>query len=215
LALAGVISGQKVIASVDGGVNWFNLSLNLPNVPVFSIARDNQNGFYAGTSIGIFYKKADQNFWTPFSNNLPRVPITKIYAETGLIGIVLVTTVICSTFGRGIWQTQGAQNDCPADITLTGYHAGPYVWKAANSLTSSKNNGGGAGTDVKYSAGNRIVLQNGFKASYGTAFRTYIQPCDAPVGLSSSANTVKINTSADTTHILKAKEIPLLKSNDR
>ncbi|HQV98348.1 MAG TPA: hypothetical protein PLE29_11840, partial [Saprospiraceae bacterium] len=73
----------------------------------------------------------------------------------------------------------GYRYNCEYDVNLdNAYHSGPFIGQAEHNLTSMKNNGGGEGTNVKYTAGNRIVLKDGFRANAHTKFRTYIQPCN-------------------------------------
>jgi len=175
ITCGGITPNAKVFYSGNSGANWNNITYNLPNVPIFSIDRDHVNGLYVGTSIGIFYKRPTSNHWEHFSNGLPPVPVTQIYAEL----INNEPKVYCSTFGRGLFFTDGYRYNCEYDVNLNNaYHVGPYIWQAEHDLTSMKNNGGGEGTDVKYTAGSRIVLKDGFRANAHTKFRTYIQPCN-------------------------------------
>ncbi|MBK8825435.1 MAG: hypothetical protein IPO26_01730 [Saprospiraceae bacterium] len=175
ITCGGITANSKVFYSGNAGANWNNITYNLPNVPVFSIDRDHVNGLYVGTSIGIFYKRPTANHWEHFSNGLPPVPVTQIYAEL----INNEPKVYCSTFGRGLFFTDGYRYNCEYDVNLdNAYHSGPFIGQAEHNLTSMKNNGGGEGTNVKYTAGNRIVLKDGFRANAHTKFRTYIQPCN-------------------------------------
>ncbi|MBK9736228.1 MAG: hypothetical protein IPO92_15215 [Saprospiraceae bacterium] len=57
ISVAGANVNAKVFTTVDGGNTWINWTYNLPNVPIFSIKRDQNDGLYVGTSIGVFTKK--------------------------------------------------------------------------------------------------------------------------------------------------------------
>jgi photosystem II stability/assembly factor-like uncharacterized protein len=186
ISIGGNTPEAKVFMSTNGGNGWINLTYNLPNVPIFCIKRDRNNTLYVGTSIGVFCKPAGYGHWQYFSNNLPNVPVTEIeiFPEPNPVGgnspagPPAIPQVWISTFGRGIWYTQECSISCPANVNLPNtYHAGTYLWEASNELTSAKINGGGVMTNVKYSAGTKIILQEGFRAFKGTKFKTYLQPC--------------------------------------
>jgi hypothetical protein len=190
ISVAGTQPDAKVFMTTNGGTSWINLTFNLPNVPIFCIKKDGINGLYIGTSIGVFYKPPGNSHWQHFSNNLPQVPITEIelWPEPFSVGGIQPANgpptpeIWISTFGRGIWKTNQYSPVCMPIVNLdNNYHAGPYLWEASNQLNSAKPNGGGVGTDVKYSAGNKIVLQDGFRAYYGTKFKTYIQQCGSEI----------------------------------
>ncbi|MGB4959391.1 MAG: hypothetical protein WBO36_07940, partial [Saprospiraceae bacterium] len=98
VSCGGINDTTKVFMSTDAGSTWTNLTFNLPKVPVFCIKKDELDGLYIGTSIGVYYKQASNNYWEPFYNELPPVPITQIEIEGQFVH--------CSTFGRGLWTTK-------------------------------------------------------------------------------------------------------------
>jgi hypothetical protein len=64
-------------------LTWLNLSLSLPNTPVYSIvfansANSPSGAVYVGTEIGVFYTDDGLPDWIPFSNGLPHVPVTDL-----------------------------------------------------------------------------------------------------------------------------------------
>lgn len=215
ISVGGTNANAKVFMTSNAGNTWTNLSFNLPNVPIFCIKKDINHGLYVGTSIGVFYKPPGYLHWQHFSNNLPPVPVTEIelwpepYPVNGNPPSNPPPTpeIWISTFGRGIWFTQQYSPACLPVVNLdNSYHAGPYLWEASDQLNSAKNNGGGIMTDVKYSAGNKIILQDGFRANHGTKFKTYIQPCGLQTDLqdndgSSTRSNPNVNTSTFTPKI--------------
>ena len=174
ISVAGTTAFAKVFRTLDGGTTWESLApYELPNVPVFSVKKDANAGVYAGTSIGVFYKRNNVNYWEYFSNGLPPVPVSEIE-------LWFDTEVWISTFGRGIWNTSQYQS-CQDNLTLTGDVQGNYFKEAGNEITSSQLIKGGDGTYVKYNRGNRITLVPGFKATYGSRFRTFSSGCGGNV----------------------------------
>lgn len=182
ISCAGFIPNSKVYYTDNAGATWNNWTFNLPNVPVFSIKRDAGGGLYVGTSIGVYYKRNNVNYWEPFSNGLPAVPVTQIelFATT--------QQVMISTFGRGLWTTPFYVASCDDDLTLSTSPYGSYYREANNSITSTQNISSTSGTNVKYNAGTTIVLQPGFLAPSGTSFQTFLTGCGGEVNLNKKQN---------------------------
>jgi hypothetical protein len=203
ISVGGTTLNAKVFTTTNGGTNWTNISFNLPNVPIFCIKRDANNVLYAGTSIGMFAKRNGVNYWEPFSNGLPPVPITEIeiWPEPNPVnGVVLsyaptTPEVWVSTFGRGIWYTQIYANNCDAFQNLSGAVTGTLYKEATGQINSSQSLQGGAGTNVKYNAGTYIYLTNGFFAGNGAKFQTFNTGCGNPIDLNRAAPVT--NTNAD------------------
>ena len=188
ISIAGNDSTHKVFKTMDGGVTWQNLSYNLPNVPIFSIKQDEFDGVYAGTAIGVYYKRSVATFWEPFYNSLPPVPVTEIrlYQHSGY------NEVWVSTFGRGIWYTSPYPN-CPVDATITGNVTAPFYQQASHNILSTQNVTNNVGTNVKYNAGNQIKLSPGFKVSAGSKFKTYTTGCGTLLAKYSTERVIKID----------------------
>ncbi len=172
ISVGGTLATSKVFQTNDGGDSWTNLTFNLPNVPIFCIKRDALNGLYVGTSIGVFYKRNGINYWELFSNGLPNVPITEI--ELWIEGST--PEVWASTFGRGIWYTN-QYSTCDNNLSLSGNINGNQYKEAAILLTSNQILGIGEGNNIKYNTGEKIILQDGFRAYSGSKFKTYTSGC--------------------------------------
>ena len=102
ITFGGFSEGEKVYASTDFGETWKNISYNLPNVPVNSVAyqNDKSRNVYVATDIGVFYLDAATENWVPYSEGLPNVIVTELEAspEDGMLK--------ASTFGRGLWEVK-------------------------------------------------------------------------------------------------------------
>ncbi|MBC7884952.1 MAG: hypothetical protein H7X99_05720 [Saprospiraceae bacterium] len=180
VSCAGTIENSKVFESLDAGVSWTNISFNIPkNEPVFCLLRDPSGGLYAGTTIGIYYKRADQNHWEPFYNDLPPVPVTQIvFEEEESI------FVHCSTFGRGLWRTLKYNIDCVENRNMTGPVTGRNYWEASNIITSTQNIDDSPGTHISYNAGNKVILSPGLHAKLGSTLKVFATGCGGQVDLS-------------------------------
>lgn len=169
-AMGGYIDGNKVYYSTSSGASWTNISYNLPNVPVFSIAIDAAGNFYAGTEIGVFVKEETATEWIPFTNGLPRVPVSGLVVQEG------PGLLIASTFGRGVWESP-LYTSCPIARSISGDLPGQRAYHASQSITSDASLEAGVGTDVLYQAGNYLRLEPGFIVVRGGRFLGVLDDC--------------------------------------
>ncbi|MBC7776607.1 MAG: PKD domain-containing protein [Phycisphaerae bacterium] len=94
-------STNKVFRSIDGGLNWANISGNLPNIPAVSIAvqNDSLEGIYLGTDAGVFYRNNNFTNWQSFMNGLPNVVIDELEINYN------AGKIRAATYGRGLWES--------------------------------------------------------------------------------------------------------------
>ncbi len=88
---------KKIWYSPDSGKNWTNISLNLPNVPVYAVYYCKYcDLLLIGNDYGVFY--FDKNKWSKFGEGLPVVSVTDFdFCDKN-------KTLYISTYGRGIWS---------------------------------------------------------------------------------------------------------------
>ena len=96
----------KVWKSINAGEDWEDISGTMPQTVVNSIAYDIQTdeGLYAATDMGIYYKDATMEDWVFFGSGMPEtVSVTELeiyYGET-----VEENRIRASTYGRGLWES--------------------------------------------------------------------------------------------------------------
>lgn len=172
LGAGGYTATNKVIFSENGGDTWSDKTGSLPNLPINCMAVDLSATLYVGTDVGIFIRRIGDSDWSPYSNGLPRVPVTEIVINNtaGLIRI--------STLGRGVWSTNivDAAN-CNFSQSVAGTYYGQYYFQASNNITGTGFIAGSAGTKVDMKAGSYITLNPGFIANKGSVMTTAIGPC--------------------------------------
>ncbi len=183
----GFVNGVKVVMSTNTGDSWTNMSANLPNVPINCLAIDNNNGAYAGTDIGVFYRGASMSNWMPWSNKLPNTPVTELVIFDDGVN----KKIRASTFGRGVWESALAAS-CDAAIVVTGNMEGIQHYEASTSISSTGFIQGGIGTFVSYKAGNHIDLTDGFNVVDDSGFLGFISPCGQG-GIPSAQDMISIN----------------------
>jgi photosystem II stability/assembly factor-like uncharacterized protein len=118
VSYGGFDDGLKVFKSTDAGATWTNISDNLPNLPVNCIVHntaDPNNGIYAATDLGVYFRDDLSTEWSIFSWDLPNVIITEIEIHP------MTQNMYASTFGRGIWKVNlldaaGVQGTASQDV---------------------------------------------------------------------------------------------------
>jgi photosystem II stability/assembly factor-like uncharacterized protein len=117
VALGGY-STPGIYESKDGGMNWTNISAGLPPIPTLTVVQNkyltSQVNLYAGTDLGVYYKRGD-NEWTRFSEGLPNVVVTEL--EIYYASDPKDSRLRAATYGRGLWETSIPYSSTPVSST--------------------------------------------------------------------------------------------------
>ncbi len=119
-----MVLNQRVYKSVNKGGAWTNISGNLPNIPISTIAFDKSSleGLYVGTDAGTYYKDAEGGDWVMLGTGFPvsvGVSELEIYNDRRNRAD---SRLRASTFGRGVWETSLAATSAvlpPSLLTAT------------------------------------------------------------------------------------------------
>jgi uncharacterized protein (TIGR03437 family) len=91
-----------VFATDDQGATWRDISGNLPDTPVNSIAIDPvyPSTLYVGTDLGVFHTIDGGATWIRLGNGLPKVAtyVTRYHAAT--------RSIVAATHGRGVYRLE-------------------------------------------------------------------------------------------------------------
>lgn len=101
ITLAGFATNEKVYKTTDGGQTWFNISQNLPNLPVNTVVLQQNNPhhpIYIGNDFGVWYINDTMAQWEPYMIDLPNVIVSDLQ--------ILYSTeeIFAATFGRSAWK---------------------------------------------------------------------------------------------------------------
>lgn len=108
----------KVYKSEDRGLNWENITLNLPAASTNTIEYYKlvEGGLYVGTDAGIYYKDDSMDEWILFSEGFPvsaNVTEIEVYYDPDDRSNDAVRT---STYGRGLWSSPAFYGTLTADF---------------------------------------------------------------------------------------------------
>ncbi len=95
-------SNGKVYRSVDGGLNFTDISGSLPSVTKNIIKHQDfhsQNPLFLGTSLGVYRYDDTSGDWEAFDNGLPNVSVMDLEINYN------DSNITAATYGRGIWQS--------------------------------------------------------------------------------------------------------------
>ncbi len=106
-----------VYRSDDDGANFVDITGNLPDVPVNTIAVDavDNQRLYVGTDAGAFVSLVGGKVWFPFNDGLPPVPVVDLKIHDAS------RTLVAATHGRSMYK-----------VNIASVSAQPYVVRPAN-----------------------------------------------------------------------------------
>ncbi|MBS1519087.1 MAG: hypothetical protein JSS91_13455 [Bacteroidetes bacterium] len=124
----GISAGNKVFKTTNKGVNWTNISGNLPNIPVGGLVPDRLfgNKLYLGTEMGCYRTTNSGVSWHRWNNGMPDAVIV---TEMKWIDSTLENGkkyVIASTYGRSFWVREVSGDDPENVLDLTVFIQGFY-----------------------------------------------------------------------------------------
>lgn len=93
-------NGNKVYLTTNQGTSWQNITYNLGNIPVLSVAIDHQDDpiIYVGTELGVYAKAMSATTWLAYNPGLPNVAVRDLDIMYG------ANTLRAASWGRGLWE---------------------------------------------------------------------------------------------------------------
>jgi photosystem II stability/assembly factor-like uncharacterized protein len=89
----------QVYKTINGGVNWTNITGNLPILPVWSLQIDHASGaLYVGADDGVYVTINGGTTWSRFATGLPNAQVYQLELNTHL------HILGAATHGRGMWE---------------------------------------------------------------------------------------------------------------
>ena len=123
-ATFGGFNSGNVWRSTNSGVNWVNITANLPSAPVNSIviAPSDPNTLYVGTEVGIFGSSNDGGTWSTGNDGPASVNVDELFW--------LGNKLVAVTHGRGMYSilpTLGPPTLAPAGSVVSGGNNNGWV----------------------------------------------------------------------------------------
>lgn len=110
--------GHKIFRTFDRGLNWEDVTGNLPNVPLGGIVAHptDPNQLFVGSEAGSFrgFKSAGQWYWIDWNQGLPKAVIVADMTWADELGTTGKFYVIAGTYGRSMYQREIGDLDVSA-----------------------------------------------------------------------------------------------------
>jgi photosystem II stability/assembly factor-like uncharacterized protein len=90
-----------VLKTTDGGVNWTDISRNLPKAPVNDV-KVVKDSVVVGTDVGVFFRRSTDERWLRLGTGLPVAPTYELQFQKA------TDQLYAGTFGRSAWRTSAA-----------------------------------------------------------------------------------------------------------
>jgi len=159
---ADFVAGKKVFKSIDGGITWTNISLNLPNFPVSDVTYVNgsNNMIIIATDVGPFYKDDSMAEWSRIGDNFPNCTATEVVIQYH------TNKVFVSTYGRGIWEADipVAGNRKPVLSAITPANGSVFLTGSDITVTAQATDDGGVASVSLYLNG--VLVRTDVSAPY-------------------------------------------------
>ncbi len=128
---------RHVFRTTDSGLSWTNISGNLPDVPVASMAVDptDSNDLFVGTDVGVFRSVDGGSTWVSFNDGLPNASVYAIAFHPA------TRDLFAATYGRGVFRIPAPPLAPVADFAVSpakvfAGHPALFVDFSANAPTS-------------------------------------------------------------------------------
>jgi photosystem II stability/assembly factor-like uncharacterized protein len=176
-----------VFKTTNGGSSWTDISGNLPNTEVTSIAIDPDvaNTYYVGTDVGAFSTSNGGTTWSVLGTGLPNVGVVSLAFQHA------TRTLVAGTHGRSAW-TLNLSTAESLSVTLAGTGSG--------SVSSSPSGIGCPSTcSANFASGTVVTLTA--KATAGSTFAGWTGACSGTGSCSVTMSAAKSVTATFNTTV--------------
>jgi photosystem II stability/assembly factor-like uncharacterized protein len=175
LAMTGFNHGH-VFATTTGGVNWIDISADLPDIPARAIVADSDmpGTLYVGTDVGVFRSQDNGGSWQTLATGMPNVAVYGLRLHRG------ARILRAATHGRGFWDLAvpviagPTLEASPSLLSFTNQLIGTASMAQSVTLTASGGNISFAGVaatgDFSVTNGCPLTLANGGTCPVSVAF---------------------------------------------
>lgn len=138
----------KVFKTTNGGITWNNVTGDLPEIPVYSVAKASlfgiDNKLYVGTDAGVYVSANDGVNWTKMGTGMANAQVVSLAYNAKL------NVLIAGTHGRGAWEILG---DAVLSATSAGTISTAIEGNAFNFTSlATFTDAGGSDPDTNYTA---------------------------------------------------------------
>jgi hypothetical protein len=146
-AVVNSFGSQRVFKTTNFGASWTNVTGDLPNTPVWSVAVSPDGGtIYVGTDIGVYTSSNGGVNWTVMGSGMPQAQVVE------LVDVAGTNTLYAGTHGRGAWSISTLA--APPSLTIA---AGPVTYISAGGPVALAAGASLTNGNPSYATGNLTV----------------------------------------------------------
>lgn len=186
VGFGGFWAGQKIFYSSNGGANWTNVTNNLLNIPINSIAyvHGSSDAMYVGTDVGIYFNENasdPESNWECYNGGFPMAIVTDIKID------YCNRKLIAATYGAGIWEANLKTNP-----NLNYEISSNTTWDYSRIINQNVLVKSGAtltiNSKVSFSKGKSLIVAKGGKLVVDGSGAILTSKCDDWVGVALEGN---------------------------
>lgn len=118
--MSGFSAGKKIYKTINKGINWVNISGNLPNIPMADVIPHptDHNILYAGTEFGCYKTMNGGAHWFRWNSGMPDANIITEFVAIDSTAHNGRYYIVAGTYGRSMWIREISGED-PVGISNT------------------------------------------------------------------------------------------------
>jgi large repetitive protein len=98
-AIYSAFGGDQIMKTTNGGQTWASITLNLPDLPVFSITSDPRSGnLFIGNDNGVWMLPNNGTVWSRVGSGMPNIQVDSLVINQNL------NTITAGTYGGGVYE---------------------------------------------------------------------------------------------------------------
>lgn len=162
-----------VFKSTNNGLDWTDLSDNIPDIPVSDIEIDPFDNLFLATDIGVLSSNDGGDTWFPFGDNVPSLIVTDLHYDEGS------EFLYAATYGRSMYKIDISNDVLSVDEPVVRQSKLTIYPNPAQTEISIGLNGDLVSGDVRiYNQLGQVQMERELMAN-----RPFLDICNLPSGL--------------------------------
>ncbi len=147
-----------IYKSFDAGINWLDISGNLPDIPLNDVVKDNFGNLYIATDAGVLASADEGLNWQPLDFEMPPVVVTDLFIHENS------QKLFAATFGRSIYKLDVSTNILSTENNSIGLEVKMYPNPASEFVNIEVKNSSQTKIEI-YNIEGKLILKHNWEAN--------------------------------------------------